>query len=211
MIRKRRLKCSSTLAEIESVKQTLPSFPIVLATLLASALFLSGCVTGVGLGVGTSGTRVGVGIGTGSTSVGVGAGGFGASINSSGDFLNNGPNEAYLKNKAGIKQLNDENFDAARKIFTDTLGKYPDLPDSTYYLGLTLIYLGEREAGFGLLKTYRDQYYYRGTAAVQRMAAYLEKKPELTPEEIHKAMNRERRDGYDQDVRERQELLHDTW
>lgn len=188
------------------MKQTLPS---LLAVLLAGTL-LTGCVTGVGVGVGTSGTRVGVG--GGRTSVGVGmGGGLGASVNSYGDFLNNGPNEAYLNNKAGIKQLDDENFDAARKIFTDTLEKYPDLPDSTYYLGLTLIYLGEREAGFGLLKTYRDPHFYRGTSAVQRMAAYLEKKPELTAEEIHKAMNRERRDGYDQDALERREMPRDTW
>ncbi|WP_338669974.1 tetratricopeptide repeat protein [Pseudodesulfovibrio methanolicus] len=173
------------------------------------ALLLAGCVgssLGVGVGVGTGGGGVGVGIGAGSTSVGVGAGGFGVSLNSSGDFLNNGPNEAYLNNKAGIKQLNDGNFEAARKIFTDTLEKYPDLPDSTYYLGLTLIYLGQREAGFGLLKTYREPLYYRATSAVQRMAAYLEKKPELTAEEIHKAMNRERRDGFDRDLRERMEM-----
>lgn len=181
-----------------------------LAALLALlALLLAGCVgssLGVGVGVGTGGGGVGVGIGAGSTSVGVGAGGFGVSLNSSGDFLNNGPNEAYLNNKAGIKQLNDGNFEAARKIFTDTLEKYPDLPDSTYYLGLTLIYLGQREAGFGLLKTYREPLYYRATSAVQRMAAYLEKKPELTAEEIHKAMNRERRDGFDRDLRERMEM-----
>jgi tetratricopeptide (TPR) repeat protein len=181
--------------------------PAALLALLA--LLLAGCVgssLGVGVGVGTGGGGVGVGIGAGSTSVGVGAGGFGVSLNSSGDFLNNGPNEAYLNNKAGIKQLNDGNYEAARKIFTDTLEKYPDLPDSTYYLGLTLIYMGRREAGFGLLKTYREPLYYRATSAVQRMSAYLEKKPELTAEEIHKAMNRERRDGFDRDLRERMEL-----
>ncbi|MEZ7195783.1 tetratricopeptide repeat protein [Pseudodesulfovibrio karagichevae] len=178
---------------------------------LLAALLLAGCVgssLGVGVGVGTGGGGVGVGVGAGTTSVGVGAGGFGVSLNSTGDFLNNGPNEAYLNNKAGIKQLNDGNFEAARKIFTDTLEKYPDLPDSTYYLGLTLIYLGQREAGFGLLKTYREPLFYRATSAVQRMAAYLEKKPELTAEEIHKAMNRERRDGFDRDLRERRELQY---
>jgi tetratricopeptide (TPR) repeat protein len=157
------------------------------------------------VGVGTGGGRVGVGVGSGSTSVGVGVGGFGVSLNSYGDFLNNGPNEAYLNNKAGIKQLNDGNFEAARKIFSDVLEKYPDLPDATYYLGLTLIYLDKRETGFGLLKTYREPLYYRATSAVQRMAAYLEKKPELTAEEIHKAMNRERRDGFDRDLQERLE------
>ncbi|WFS63620.1 hypothetical protein LF599_05500 [Pseudodesulfovibrio thermohalotolerans] len=182
---------------------------------LLAALLLAGCQGssfGVGVGMGGgSGTRVGVGVGAGTTSVGVGAGGFGVSLNSYGDFLNNGPNEAYLNNKAGIKQLNDGNFDAARKIFTDTLEKYPDLPDSTYYLGLTLIYQGEREAGFGLLKTYREPLYYRATSAVQRMAAYLEKKPELTAEKIHKTMNKERREGFDWDRRERLERNRDTW
>jgi tetratricopeptide (TPR) repeat protein len=184
---------------------------LALFSLLAS-LLLTGCVgssLGVGVGVGTGGGGVGVGIGAGSTSVGVGAGGFGVSLNSSGDFLNNGPNEAYLNNKAGIKQLNDGNYEAARKIFTDTLEKYPDLPDSTYYLGLTLIYLGQREAGFGLLKTYREPLYYRATSAVQRSAAYLEKKPELTAEKIHKVMNKERRDGFDRDLQERLERNRD--
>ncbi|EGB16549.1 hypothetical protein DND132_3346 [Pseudodesulfovibrio mercurii] len=184
-----------------------------LAALLA-CLLLAACVNtlGVGVGVGNNGgTRVGVGMGAGTTSVGVGAGGFGVALNTYGDFLNNGPNEAYLNNKAGIKQLNDGNLDAARKIFTDTLEKYPDLPDSTYYLGLTLIYQGERETGFGLLKTYREPLYYRATSAVQRMAAYLEKKPELTAEKIHKTMNKERREGFDQDLRERMEMRRDTW
>ncbi|WP_207264354.1 hypothetical protein [Desulfovibrio sp. Huiquan2017] len=182
---------------------------VLLVTLLASLLPTACVGTSLGVGVGTGGTRVGVGVGTGSTSVGVGVGGFGIALNSSGDFLNNGPNEAYLNNKAGIKQLNDGNFEAARKIFTDTLEKYPDLPDSTYYLGLTLIYLDQRETGFGLLKTYREPLYYRATSAVQRMAAYLEKKPELTAEEIHKAMNRERRDGFNRDLDERLERNRD--
>lgn len=185
-----------------------PSQPLAVMLALL-ALLLAGCVgssLGVGGGVGTGGGGIGVGVGAGSTSVGVGAGGFGVSLNSYGDFLNNGPNEAYLNNKAGIKQLNDGNFEAARKIFTDTLEKYPDLPDSTYYLGLTFIYLGQREAGFGLLKTYREPLYYRATSAVQRTAAYLEKKPELTAEKIHKVMNKERRDGFDRDLRERMEM-----
>ncbi|WP_319582169.1 hypothetical protein [uncultured Pseudodesulfovibrio sp.] len=184
-----------------------PITAILVAPLIA--LLLTGCVgssLGVGVGVGTGGGGIGVGVGAGSTSVGVGAGGFGVSMNSYGDFLNNGPNEAYLNNKAGIKQLNDGNYDAARKIFTDTLEKYPDLPDSTYYLGLTLIYLDQREAGFGLLKTYREPLYYRATSAVQRTAAYLEKKPELTAEKIHKTLNKERRDGFDRDMQERMEM-----
>jgi tetratricopeptide (TPR) repeat protein len=190
---------------------TTSRFPAAtLAPLLALmlALPLTACMgssLGVGVGMGTGGGGIGVGVGAGSTSVGVGTGGFGVSLNSYGDFLNNGPNEAYLNNKAGIKQLNDGNYEAARKIFTDTLEKYPDLPDSTYYLGLTLIYLDQREAGFGLLKTYREPLYYRATSAVQRSAAYLEKKPELTAEKIHKVMNKERRDGFDRDLQERME------
>ncbi|MCJ2162985.1 MULTISPECIES: tetratricopeptide repeat protein [unclassified Pseudodesulfovibrio] len=180
---------------------------------LAVLLVLSGCVTGTSVGVGMGGgnTRVGVGMGTGGTSVGMGVGGFGLSLNSHGDFLNNGPNEAYTNNKVGINQLLEGKYDDARKTFEDTLQKYPNQPDATYYLGLTFIYQGDREAGFALLKGYREQYYYRGTSAVQRMAAHLEKKPELSAEEIHKAMNRERVDGYKQDIRERQELRRETW
>jgi tetratricopeptide (TPR) repeat protein len=197
------MKQTNVISRRSGTAARIPALSVLLVLLLAGCV---GSSLGVGVGVGTGGTGVGVGIGAGSTSVGVGAGGFGVSLNAYGDFLNNGPNEAYLNNKAGIKQLNDGNYEAARKIFTDTLEKYPDLPDSTYYLGLTLIYLGRREAGFGLLKTYREPLYYRATSAVQRMAAYLEKKPELTAEKIHKTMNRERREGFDRDLRERMEL-----
>ena len=180
---------------------------------LALLLLVTGCVAGTSVGVGMGGgnTRLGVGMGAGGTSVGVGVGGFGLSMNAYGDFLNNGPNEAYTNNKVGINQLLEGKYDDARKTFETTLEKYPEQPDATYYLGLTLIYLDQRKAGFTLLKSYREQYYYRGTSAVQRMAAYLEKKPELTAREIHKAMNRERVDGYKQDAREREELREDTW
>jgi tetratricopeptide (TPR) repeat protein len=197
------MKQTNVISRRSGTAARIPALSVLLVLLLAGCV---GSSLGVGVGVGTGGTGVGVGIGAGSTSVGVGAGGFGVSLNAYGDFLNNGPNEAYLNNKAGIKQLNDGNYEAARKIFTDTLEKYPDLPDSTYYLGLTLIYLDKRETGFGLLKTYREPLYYRATSAVQRMAAYLEKKPELTAEKIHKTMNRERREGFDRDLRERMEL-----
>lgn len=184
-------------------------------SLVVALLLLAGCVTGtsVGVGVGTSGSRVGVGVGMGrgSTSVGVGTAGFGLSLNSYGDFLNNGPNEAYTNNKAGIKQLLDGNYDRARQTFETTLAKYPEQPDATYYLGITLIYLDRRDEGFALLKSYREQYYFRGTSAVQRTAAFLEKKPELSALEIHRTMNRERVDGYKQDIRERQDLRRETW
>ena len=186
---------------------TVSASSLVLLLAAALLLLLAACDrASVGFGVGTGGTRMGVGVGMGGSSVGVGAGSFGLSLNSYGDFLNNGPNEAYTNDKAGINQLWDEKYEEARGTFESTLEKYPGQPDATYYLGLTLIYLDQREEGFALLKSYKDPYYYRGTSAVQRMAAYLEKKPELTPLEIHKAMNKERTDGYKWDVRERQEL-----
>ncbi|BCS90188.1 tetratricopeptide repeat protein [Pseudodesulfovibrio sediminis] len=185
-------------------KVALPA--LVAVTLLTVMLMLSACNSTVGVGMGSSGTRVGVGVGNGRSGVGIATGGFGVSLNSYGDFLRNGPNEAYDTNKLGVKALNESKYQAARELFEITLENYPNHPDATYYLGITLIYLEEREAGFSLLKQYKDSNNYRMYTEVQKSAAYLEKKPELTPEKIHRVLNKNRSDGYKADQEQRWEL-----
>jgi len=177
-------------------------------TLMTLALLLSGCnaSTSVGVGMGSGGTRVGVGVGGGQSGVGVRSGTLGVAVSTYGDYLRNGPNEAYDTNKLGVKALTDGKYQAARELFDITLENYPNHPDATYYKGITLIYLEERTAGFTLLKQYKDSTYYRMSTEVQKSAAYLEKKPELTPEKIHKVLNKSRSDGYKMDMRMREEL-----
>lgn len=176
---------------------------------LTILLLTSGCQVGtsVGMGVGTGNTRVGIGMGGGGTSIGVGYSGLGVRMSSAKDYLNSGPNEAFRNNETGVGQLLDGDYEAARATFEATLADYPDQPDAVYYLGLTHIYLDEREEGFTLLKSYREPNHYRATRAVQDTAAYLEKKPELDAETIHKTMNRERMDGFNRDRENRWERM----
>jgi len=142
--------------------------------------------------------------------VGIGTtGGMGVSFSSYGDFLYSGPGPAYSNNKLGLRKLLDKDYTAAEEIFGNTLTQYPNNPDATYYLGLTLIYREKREAGFALMRQYRDPLRYRMTRAVQWWADYLEKKPELTPRKIHEIMNKNRVDAYNRDSRERRGIIRD--
>ena len=138
-----------------------------------------------------------VGVGTGS--------GHGIAMSAYGDFLYSGNGEAYGNNKRGLKMFLAKDFTAAREIFKGTLDKYPTNPDAIYYLGLTLIYQGERDTGYSLLLSYRDTYKNRIAQEVRWWAAYCQKKPELTAEKIHQVMNKARGEGYQQEIRDLQE------
>ncbi|NDV18006.1 hypothetical protein GO013_01065 [Pseudodesulfovibrio sp. JC047] len=182
--------------------------------LLLFSLFalLCGCNTSLGVGVGSGTTRVGIGTGGGRTSIGVGAHTGGAvAFTAHKDFLPNGPSEIYTSNKKAVMALRDGDTTTASKILEANLEKYPNHPDSTYYLGLTRIYQGKRDEGFALLKSYRAPDNYRMTSEVQRSAAFLEKKPELSAEKIHEVMNKNRSDGYQREIRERQDILPSRW
>ncbi|MBI9078633.1 MAG: tetratricopeptide repeat protein [Pseudodesulfovibrio sp.] len=141
------------------------------------------------------------------TSVGIGTtGGMGVSFSSYGDFLYSGPGPAYSNNRLGLQKLLAKEYPSAQKVFEKTLEQYPDNPDATYYLGLTLIHQKKRKEGFAFLRKYHDPLQYRMTRAVQWWADYLEKKPELTPRKIQETMNKNRVDAYNRDSRERRGL-----
>lgn len=145
------------------------------------------------------------------TSVGIGTlGGAGVSLSSYGDALYYGPSQAYEANRRGLETLLGGNDAAAETIFRDTLTRYPDNPDTIYYLGLTLIYLEKRKEGYAMLRTFRDPHRYRVTQAVHWWADYLEKKPDLTPKKIHETLNKNRVDAMNRDSRERWERTR-TW
>jgi len=181
-------------------------FYILTLTLLCS------CNTSVGVGMHTGTSRVGVGAGGGRTSVGLGAHtGAGVAFTAYKDFLPNGPNDIYVSNKKAVIAMSNGDYDTASNTFETNLQKYPNHPDATYYLGLTRIYQGKRDEGFALLKSYRDPDNYRMTSEVQRSAAYLEEKPELTAKKIHEVMNKNRSDGYQREMRERMDLRPSRW
>lgn len=169
-------------------------------------LFLAGCNTGVAIGTRTGNTGVTIGTGTTGSGVSISTGsGMAVAVNVRGDFLYSGNGEAYATNKKGLREFLDKQYVEARKTFEGNLAKYPDNPDATYYLGLTLIYLNEREAGYARLLQYRDSYKNRIAQEVKWWAAYCQKKPELTPEKIHQVMNKARAEGYEKDREERWE------
>jgi len=129
-----------------------------------------------------------IGVGTNS--------GVGIAFSAYGDFLYSGNGEAYANNKKGLNEFLAKDFTAARKTFENTLKKYSDNPDATYYLGLTQIYLGDREKGYVLLRSYRDSFNAPIVQNVRWWANYCQKKPELSPEKIHKVMNKARSEGF---------------
>lgn len=179
--------------------------------LIFALSILAGCNT---IGVGIGGSSGGVYVGSDRVGGGVAVGsGMAVAVNSYGDFLYSGNGEAYANNKVGLKALLDGNYVEARNVFEATLNKYPSNPDAVYYLGLTLIYLNERDAGYALLLQYSDPSKNRIAQEVKWWAAYCQKKPELTPKKIHEVMNRARGEGYqrqrEEDWEDRRGLLRD--
>lgn len=181
----------------------------LLALLLLGAL-MAAC-TSTGSTVSKTGpTRVGASVG----STG-GVTGIGTSIKPNmemithKDLIINGPSSIRRTHKEAVETLKSGNYATAGRVFEDTLKAYPDHPDATYFLGITRIYQGKREAGFTLLKSYRDREYYRMTQEVRRMAAFLEQElaegKKLTAMTIHNTMNRYRTDGYNRDQNELKE------
>jgi len=177
------------------MRQILPLFII--------AFILTGCNLAGGVGVGTGGGTIGVGAGGGGVTVGAATGsGMGVAFSSYGDFLYSGNGKAYSNNKKGLREFLDKNYIEAQKTFEKTLSDYPANPDAMYYLGLTLIFLDDRDAGYSLLIHYRDPFKTRVTQEVKWWANYCQKKPELTAEKIYHVMNKARGEGYKRDQEE---------
>lgn len=164
---------------------------LIIPLLFFVLLTLPACGPNVGVGVG-------VGVGSGTTRVGMG-------ISTQVDFLRGQNRGAVANNRRGLEEFRAEDYEAARRSFEYTLKNYPDDPDATYYLGLSLIYLGEREAGLDRLKQYEDDKF-RIQQNVRWWAGYCEKHPDMTPVEIHKAMKKARAEGHNRD---REEYIED--
>lgn len=153
---------------------------------ILTLLFLIGCVsTGASITVGTGGGFI--------------------SISARGDLLETSPGEAFSINKQGVSSFLAKDYAGAQYSFETTLARYPGNPDATYYLGLTLIHLGQRDAGYTHLLKFRDPNHIRVTQNVQWWAAYCQKKPELTPEKITDVMNKARKDGWQKERQEARE------
>lgn len=163
----------------------------IIIPLLFYLFVLAACGSNVGFGVG-------VGTGGGNTRFGVG-------VSTNMDFLRGQNSGAVANNRRGLEEFRAGKYEEARKSFEYTLKDYPDDPDATYYLGLSLIYLGEREKGLTLLKNYKDSKI-RIQQDVRWWAGYCEKNPKMTAEEIHKTMKKARAEGYNKD---REEYIED--
>lgn len=186
-----------------------PALYAILACALV-ALLLSACNSTVGVGAGSRGTRVGGSVGSSGTVVGIGTSiGPGVAVSTYADMFLNGPSAVRTAHRSAMERLKKGEYDAAASVFESTLAQYPDHPDATYFLGLTRIYQDRRDEGYALLKSYREPNFYRMTTEVQRTAGFLEKKPDLSADTVRETMNRNRRDGYNQDVREHREMT--TW
>lgn len=175
---------------------------------IIALLALGACNKSISIGTRTGNTGIRVSTGTTGSGVGIYTGsGMAMAVNSHNDFLYSGNSEAYRTNKEGLKALLDKEYEKARSTFEANLKKYPGNPDAMFYLGLTLIYLDDREAGYAQLLNYRDPYKVRISQDVRWWAAYCQKKPELTPDKIHQVMNKARVEGYNRDQEEDRERL----
>ncbi|CCH50471.1 conserved protein of unknown function [Pseudodesulfovibrio piezophilus C1TLV30] len=155
--------------------QSFPLFWVIFPLLL----FICG-------GCQTFGTTIGAVVGSG----------HGISISANQDFLYSGNGEAHSNNRRGLDALLKKNYFAAHQFFQSTLDLYPNNPDATYYLGLTMIYEGKRDAGFDLLMQYKDALNIRIQQEVRWWANYCRKQTAFTPEKIHTVMNNARYEGY---------------
>lgn len=126
--------------------------------------------------------------------------GMAVSFSSYGDFLYSGPSKAYASNKRGLTLFMNKDYPAAREAFEGTLKEYPGNPDATYYLGLTQIFLDQRDTGFDTLGKYHDPLNIRITQEVVWWAKYCAKRPQLTPEKIREVLNKGRGEGYRQQI-----------
>ncbi|SOB60826.1 conserved protein of unknown function [Pseudodesulfovibrio profundus] len=151
-------------------------------------------------------------VGTGSGMAGVSArAGVTIQFGLHGDYLYNTNSKAYSNNKRGLSAFRDADYLAAKQIFQSTLDTYPNNSDATFYLGLTMIYLDEREQGFDLLASYEDSYSNRIKQEVLWWADYCRKKPEMTAEKIHHTMTRNRAQAYRETERFYYERRRDFW
>ncbi len=148
---------------------------------------------------------VGASVGAGTSS------GMAVTFSSYNDFLYTGTAKAYANNKRGLEKFLAKEYAPARDIFQQTLNDYPANPDAVYYLGLSLIFLGQRDAGFASLRSYNDQNYFRITSEVRWWANYCAKKPDLTPEKIRETMNKARGEGYRRQIQEDWDNRFMTW
>lgn len=157
---------------------------------------LTGCLTYGAVGVGTN-SGVSVGVGT--------ASGMGVGFSSYGDFLHSGPDAAYRINREGLRAFLDGNYTAARSHFDTTLDQYPGNPDAVFYLGLTLMFLDERDQGFAVLATYREPFNTRVAQEVRWWTDYCRKRPDMTADTIRKTLVRARGEGLALERQERRE------
>lgn len=179
------------------------SMTVFLPIFITMIFLLSSCTTiGFGMSTGSRNTRVGV---SGTT----GGAGIAVSKSAHGDFLYSDRGKVYSDNKRGLRFFLDGEYDKAREVFEQALEKSGDNPDSTYYLGLSLIYLGERDAGYDIISTYRDTVKIRTAQEVRWWANYCREKPDLTPDKIREVLNKARETGYKQDREE--ELERRRW
>jgi len=171
-------------------------FPILF--LLAGFLAACNTTTGAGGSVGSTstGAMVGIGISAGPDST----------LIVYRDELFNGPSAVRISHRKALKALREGDYATAAALFEATLKNYPAHPDATYYLGLTRIYQSRREAGFKLLKSYRDPDHFRITKWVQKMAEFMEEKEDITSETVHRTLNRYRTDAFNQELRDTRDM-----
>ncbi|WP_147820908.1 tetratricopeptide repeat protein [Salidesulfovibrio onnuriiensis] len=142
-----------------------------------------------------------------SAGVGVGRGSGVAMISVYNDFLYSGPSKAYQNNREGLRQFKAGKYTDAANTFQRTLDSYPGNPDASYFLGLSLIGMGDREQGFDTLVRFRDPWRYRVAGEITWWAGYLRKRPHLTDQEIFNTMKRIRGEAYNQYLMESRDSL----
>ncbi|WP_084448473.1 tetratricopeptide repeat protein [Desulfovibrio inopinatus] len=84
------------------------------------------------------------------------------------------PNDLVVKRKLGYAFYKNKEYDKAVKIFDEVIGVKHNDPDSTFFLGLSLIGAGERVEGFKVLLDFKDGPMYELKQAVVYEAGVLQ-------------------------------------
>ncbi len=125
------------------------------------------------------------------------------------EALRQNPESILLRNKLGRAYFEMKKYEKAEALYAETRALSSDEPVATFYLGLTRIALGKREAGFATLLEYKVPGGLYLTKAVHENAERLRKRPDLDSDTIIAQMRQAMRKG--QEAEDRRDRRLDHW
>ncbi len=105
-----------------------------------------------------------------------------------GEALAKEPESLPLRQRVGVTYFEMKAYPQAEAVFTDILQCAPGEPNALFYLGLSHLGKGDREAGLDLLEQYRWPGKFYHQTYVREEAKRLRKHPEAPPLEAIRSL-----------------------